>query len=383
MNPFNFSLPLEIFFGKGELARLPEAAKNLKTEHAFIISDPGIKKMGIAGKCEDMLKAQGIKVSGFYDTEANPSVETVERAAEEYRKSGADTIVAVGGGSSIDVAKAAGVLVKYGGKITDYEGPDKVPGKIVPFIAIPTTAGTGSEVTASAVITDHKRNYKFTVFSYKQLPDYAILDPELITTAPASLAAACGIDAFIHAEESYISKAASPYSEAMSEKAMELIGRSIRRFVADRSDMAAAEDMLAGSLFAGIAFARARLGDVHSMSHPVSAYHNVPHGVANAIILPTVARFNAIVDNGKYIKIYNYISPEKADEESFKSDMLAEAFAKLNREIGIPSSLREVGVTDEFIEEMAEDAMKSGNTPVNPRETTKEDFISLYRECLG
>ena len=382
MNPFNFSLPQEVFFGRGELKRLPEAAKNLKTEHAFIISDPGIEKMGITGKCEDLLKAQGIRVSGFYDTEANPSVETVERAAEEYRKSGADTIIAVGGGSSIDVAKAAGVIVKFGGRITDYEGPDKVPGKIVPFIAIPTTAGTGSEVTASAVITDHSRNYKFTVFSYKQLPDYAILDPELITTAPASLAAACGIDAFIHAEESYISKAASPYSEAMSEKAMELIGRSIRSFVADRSDMAAAEDMLAGSLFAGIAFARARLGNVHSMSHPVSAYHNVPHGVANAIILPTVARYNAIVDNGKYIKIYNYISREKADENNFKSDMLPEAFAALNREIGIPSSLREVGVTGEFLEEMAEDAMKSGNTPVNPRETTKEDFIALYKECL-
>lgn len=172
----------------------------------------------------------------------------------------------------MDVAKAVGVVAKYGGSVTDYEGAHKVPGPIVPLIAIPTTAGTGSEVTAFSVITDHSRNYKLTVFSYEILPKYAILDAELITTAPASVAAACGIDAFIHAEEAYVSTAASPFSDALAEKAMALIGKNIRRFVANRNDIESAEAMMTGSLFAGIAFSFARLGNVHAMSHPVSAF---------------------------------------------------------------------------------------------------------------
>ncbi len=258
----------------------------------------------------------------------------------------------------------------------------KVPGKVVPMVAIPTTAGTGSEVTAFSVITDHSRDYKLTVFSYELIPEYAILDPELIMTAPASVAAACGIDAFIHAEESYISRDASPFTEAMSEKAMELIGRSIRAFVACRSDLQAAEDMMVGSLFAGIAFSWARLGNVHAMSHPVSAYFDVPHGVANAILLPTIAEYNALADKGKYLKIYNYISKAPEYPETFESCMLAKKFRELNREIGIPSCLSEVGVKEDRIEAMAEDAMKSGNIMANPRESKIKDIIELYHKAM-
>lgn len=214
------------------------------------------------------------------------------------------------------------MTAKYGGSITEYEGAHKVPGKIVPLIAIPTTAGTGSEVTAFSVITDHSRDYKLTVFSYELLPEYAILDPELLTSAPASVAAACGIDAFIHAEEAYISTAASPFSDAMAEKAMELIGKNIRRFVARRTDLEAAEAMLTGSLFAGIAFSYARLGNVHAMSHPVSAFFDVPHGVANAVLLPVIAEYNALADHGRYLKIYNYISEIPAYADEFEPMML-------------------------------------------------------------
>ena len=240
--------------------------------------------------------------------------------------SGADFIVALGGGSPMDVAKAVGVVAKYGGSITEYEGADKVPGDIIPLVAIPTTAGTGSEVTAFSVITDHSRNYKLTVFSYKLIPAYAILDAELLTTAPASVAAACGIDAMVHAIEAYISSAASPFSDAMAEKALELIGSNIRKYVANRTNIEAAEGMLVGSLFAGIAFSWARLGNVHAMSHPVSAFFNVPHGVANAILLPTVIEYNALADDGKYFKIYNYISKTTVKQEAFDSSMLAECF---------------------------------------------------------
>lgn len=371
MNTFNFSVPQDITVGKGSLAKLPEIAKKLGGSHAFIISGPHLAKMGLVEKAADYLKTVDIKTDAFTEIEANPSVATVEKATEKFKESGADFIVAFGGGSPMDVAKAVGVVAKYGGSITEYEGAHKVPGPIIPLIAIPTTAGTGSEVTAFSVITDHSRDYKLTVFSYELLPAYAILDAELITTAPASVAAACGIDAFIHAEEAYISTAASPFSDAMAEKAMALIGKNIRRFVANRGDMEAAEAMMVGSLFAGIAFSFARLGNVHAMSHPVSAFFDVPHGVANAVLLPVVAEYNALADHGRYLTIYNDISPVPAYTDDFEPMMLVDAIHSLCADIGIPENLtiaiNQASKTGEVtreeieskIEAMAVDAMKS------------------------
>ena len=382
MNPFEFSIPQNIIVGAGTLAKLPECAKKMGGTHAMILSGPTLKKMGVVDKAADSLKAAGIAADIFTDIEANPSVTTVEKATESYLASGADFLVALGGGSPMDVAKAVGVTAKYGGSITEYEGAHKVPGKIVPLIAIPTTAGTGSEVTAFSVITDHSRDYKLTVFSYELLPEYAILDPELLTSAPASVAAACGIDAFIHAEEAYISTAASPFSDAMAEKAMELIGKNIRRFVARRTDLEAAEAMLTGSLFAGIAFSYARLGNVHAMSHPVSAFFDVPHGVANAVLLPTILDYNKLADKGKYKKIYEYVSETHRSDESFTPDMLVDAIRALNDSLSIPATLAEVGVTEDKIDVMADDAMKSGNIMVNPRRSTKKDIVALYKKAM-
>lgn len=394
MNTFNFSVPQDITVGKGSLAKLPEIAKKLGGSHAFIISGPHLAKMGLVEKAADYLKTVDIKTDAFTEIEANPSVATVEKATEKFKESGADFIVAFGGGSPMDVAKAVGVVAKYGGSITEYEGAHKVPGSIIPLIAIPTTAGTGSEVTAFSVITDHSRDYKLTVFSYELLPAYAILDAELITTAPASVAAACGIDAFIHAEEAYISTAASPFSDAMAEKAMALIGKNIRRFVANRGDMEAAEAMMVGSLFAGIAFSFARLGNVHAMSHPVSAFFDVPHGVANAVLLPVVAEYNALADHGRYLTIYNDISPVPAYTDDFEPMMLVDAIHSLCADIGIPENLtiaiNQASKTGEVtreeieskIEAMAVDAMKSGNIAVNPRFSRQCDIEMLYKKAL-
>ena len=394
MNTFNFSVPQDITVGKGSLAKLPEIAKKLGGSHAFIISGPHLAKMGLVEKAADYLKTVDIKTDAFTEIEANPSVATVEKATEKFKESGADFIVAFGGGSPMDVAKAVGVVAKYGGSITEYEGAHKVPGPIIPLIAIPTTAGTGSEVTAFSVITDHSRDYKLTVFSYELLPAYAILDAELITTAPASVAAACGIDAFIHAEEAYISTAASPFSDAMAEKAMALIGKNIRRFVANRGDMEAAEAMMVGSLFAGIAFSFARLGNVHAMSHPVSAFFDVPHGVANAVLLPVVAEYNALADHGRYLTIYNDISPDPAYTDDFEPMMLVDAIHSLCADIGIPENLtiaiNQASKTGEVtrkeieskIEAMAVDAMKSGNIAVNPRSSRQCDIEMLYKKAL-
>lgn len=382
MNSFSFSVPQNIIVEKGGLAKLPEVAKELGGTKAFIISGPHLNKMGIVGKCIEALEAKGIKATAYTDTEGNPSVETVEKATESFKESDSDFIIALGGGSPMDVAKAVGVVAKYGGSITDYEGGGKVPGDIIPLIAVPTTAGTGSEVTAFSVITDHSRNYKLTVFSYKLIPAYAILDANLLTTAPPSVAAACGIDAMVHALEAYISTAASPFSEAMSEKALELIGKNIRRYVANRGDIDAAENMLVGSLFAGIAFSWARLGNVHAMSHPVSAFFNVPHGVANAILLPIIVEYNALADTGKYYKIYRYIAKAPVPEEVFEPDMLVNEIKALNKELNIPASLSEAGVTADKIGAMSEDAMKSGNILVNPRSSTIKDIEMLYNKAL-
>lgn len=382
MNEFTFSVPQNIIVGKGSLAKLPEVAEKLGGKKAFIISGPHLNKMGIVKSCQDAMKEKGIESSSFTETEGNPSVETVDKAAAAFKESGADFIVALGGGSPMDVAKAVGVVAKYGGSITEYEGADKVLGDIIPLIAVPTTAGTGSEVTAFSVITDHSRDYKLTVFSYKLIPSYAILDAQLLTTAPASVAAACGIDAMVHALEAYISTAASPFSDAMAEKALELIGANIRSYVANRGDIAAAESMLVGSLFAGIAFSWARLGDVHAMSHPVSAYFNVPHGVANAILLPTIVEYNMLADKGKYFKIYNYIAALPVAPDEFTPDMLVDEILELNEALGIPAGLSEAGVTKDKFDAMADDAMKSGNIAVNPRSTTKEDILALYEKAF-
>lgn len=382
MNSFSFTIPQNIVVGAGSLKRLPELAKNLKKSKAYIISGPHLEKIGMVDKCREALKAAGIESDAFTQTEGNPSTDTVAKAAEGFKSSNADFIVAFGGGSPLDVAKAVAVIASYGGNITDYEGGGKVPGPVIPMIAIPTTAGTGSEVTSFSVITDHSRNYKLTVVSNYLLPAYAILDPELITTVPKNTAAACGIDAMVHALEAFISKAASPFSDLFAKEALRLIGTSIRDYVLDRSNLEACEAMLTGSLFAGIAFSHARLGDVHAMSHPVSAYFDVAHGVANAVLLPTIVDYNMTYASEKYKYIYDCICEKPLDDDSFTPEMLAAEIRVLNDELGIPSSLSEVGVDSSLFDKMADDAMKSGNILVNPRPTTKKDILALYAQAF-
>lgn len=381
MNEFLFSIPQNIAFGSGSLKKLPEFAKKLGRKKAFIISGPHLNRIGMVKKCVDSLETQNICSESFTQTEGNPCTETVEKAATAFKESGADFIVAFGGGSPLDVAKAVAILGTYGGKITEYEGVGKVPGVVVPIIAIPTTAGTGSEVTSFSVITDRRRNYKFTISSNYLLPEYVILDSQLIQSVPSQTAAACGADAMVHALESYISLAASPFTEMFSLKALQFIGNNIRRYVANRQDSEAAEGMMLGSLMAGIAFSHARLGNVHAMSHPVSAFFDVPHGVANAILLPTITDFNALADNGKYYDIYYCLTQNPKERNKFKPEMLSKEIRKLLIDINIPQSLSQVGVKEEFFDKMADDAMRSGNISINPRMTTKDDIIALYKSA--
>ncbi len=383
MDSFSFTIPQNIKFGAGTLDLLPDLAKELGKSKGYIISGPHLNKIGMVAKCRKALKNAGMESECFTETEGNPSTDIVVKATEGFKKSKADFIVAFGGGSPLDVAKAVAVLATYGGNIVDYEGAGKVMGPVVPMIAIPTTAGTGSEVTAFSVITDHSRNYKLTVVSNYLLPAYVILDPDLIATVPANTAAACGIDAMVHALEAYISKAASPFSDIFAREALRLIGGSIRDYVTDRSNPAACESMMVGSLFAGIAFSHARLGNVHAMSHPVSAYFDVPHGVANAILLPTVVDFNKdAADPEKYRYIYGCISKDMGADINFTPDMLATEIRMLNYELGILPTLSDIGVTSDKFEQMADDAMKSGNIQCNPQFTMKNDILKLYEQAF-
>ncbi len=382
MSLFSFSVPQNITFGAGALDKIPEAVSKMKASKAFIVSGPHLNKAGLVDLVAGKLKEAGIESDRFTETEGNPSTDTVEKAAAGFKESGADMIVAFGGGSPLDVAKAVAILGKYGGSITEYEGVGKVPGPVVPIIAIPTTAGTGSEVTAFSVITDHSRDYKLTVGSTYLLPEAVMLDPDLIMTVPEKTAAYCGVDAMVHALESYVSLASSPFSDMCALKALELIGKNIRAYVADRGNKDAAEGMLLGSLFAGIAFSHARLGDVHAMSHPVSAFFDVPHGLANAVILPTVVEFNAAHDSGKYYEIYKRVAQIAVSRDIFTPSMLVNQLRALNESLGIPSSLKKVGVDEHKFDAMADDAMKSGNIAVNPRKTTREDIIKLYKAAF-
>lgn len=382
MKDFSFKIPQEIVFGIKSLGKLPELIQKIGAKKAMIVSDHGLEGLGVVGKVADIVKTAGIEVCEFLEVLPNPTTQMAQDAAKAYKGSGAACMIALGGGSPMDVAKTAAVLARYGGSVMDYSAAHSIPGPMEPVIAIPTTAGTGSEVTPFAVITDEEKNFKSTLFSYEILPQYVVLDPEMIMSVPASVAAACGMDALIHAWESYTSLGASHFTDSMAEKAMELIGGNIRRFVANRKDEEAACAMMAGSTFAGLAFAWSRLGNVHAMSHPVSGFFHVAHGVANAILLPVVVEYNALADNGRYEKIYNYIKGNKAPVTGFTPQMLADEVRELNSSLGIPKSLSEVGVTEDKIPQMAEDAMKSGNILVNPRQTTLKDIIALYEKAM-
>lgn len=382
MKDFSFGIPQDVIFGKGSLKRLPELLAKANCKNVFLISDPGLKNVGLVDKVAKIITDSGLQFTEFLDLQPNPTVNNVLAAVERYKESGAESIIALGGGGPMDVAKSAALLATYGGTVIDYVGLEKVPGPVVPMIAIPTTAGTGSEVTASSVITDSDTSFKMSVISHYLIPGYALLDPELIMTLPAGIAAACGVDAFVHALEAYLSKMGNPFTDAMAEKAMEMIGANLRQFVASRDNEDAACNMMVGSTLAGVAFASALLGNVHAMSHPVSGFFGVAHGVANAILLPTIVEYNALADNGRYRKIYNYITNGKKADDSFTPDMLADELRKLNADLGIPAHLSEVGVTEDKIPAMVVDAMKSGNILRNPRQSTSKDIEKLYRKAL-
>jgi alcohol dehydrogenase len=308
----------------------------------------------------------------------------VGKAYERYKTTNASALLALGGGSVIDAGKAVGILAANGGRIHDYQGVDAFKNPPVPLIAIPTTAGTGSEASSSCVITDTDRGVKMSIQSPAHIPARAaILDPLALKTLPAHVAAHAGIDAFVHAFESYVALTASPISDAIDLYAMELLSRNIRPFVAHRGNLEAGLRMLCGATLAGIGFTNTRTGNVHCMSRLIGAAFHISHGLSNALCLPTVAEFNLMANPQKFARVAVAMGENIHGLTTLEAGKKAvEAIKQMNKDLGIPERLRDVGVTEDKIPEMAQDAFASNYNRWNPRYTTVEDFISLFKKAF-
>ena len=381
MKDFSFKMMQSAEFGQGSLTKLTGILSQEKAVQVLLVSDRGLEKAGLVPRVEEEIKKGGFPCTTFLDIAPNPGADEVHACAHVYRESRANVTVALGGGSAIDVAKAMRIVAKYDGNIMSYEGAGTVPGPLDPLIIIPTTAGTGSEFTNGAVISDHEKDYKTVIADPRLAARHVILDPDLVKSVPPSVAAACGADAFIHAMEAYLSRVSSPYTDGLAEKAMELIGGNLRQYVACREDTEAASAMLVGSALAGAALALGRLGLIHALSHPISAHFGASHGAANAVLVPAVLEYNALADRGKYRRIYEYLTGDRR-EEGFTPLMLVEAWKKLNRELGLPGCLEEMGVTEDKFPRMTADALLSPYIVTNPRTAGEKEILGLFQRAM-
>ncbi len=374
---FQFTIPTNILYGINSVHELPAILKDSGIQKILIVTDSGVTEAGFLEPIEKILGQSSINFKSFNDVEANPSIKTVVKGAAIYNEFHFQGIIALGGGSPMDTAKAIAIYVTNPGNVAQYEGPDTFENNPLPVFAIPTTAGTGSEVTPFSVITDTERNYKLTIISPRILPKTALLDPSFISKLPAGVASSTGLDALTHAIESYVSLFASPYSDAFAEKAIKLIGQNLRLFVANRQNKEAAGAMMLASLFAGLSFTHARLGNAHAMAHPLSGFFQIPHGVANAVLLPHIMEYNLIAIPEKFSIIAKLLSGKEDAKESVT------AVKELNLDFNIPKNLSSIGVRESLIPDMAKDAMKSGNILANPRQTGISDIEDLYKKAMN
>ena len=378
---FNWSPAGSVIFGNGAVDKTGEEIKRLGGKKVVLTTDEGLVKFGVAQKVIDSLEAAGVEYTMFDKCEANPSVETVEAVAELAKD--ADMIIGLGGGSSIDPAKAAAILVTNGGNIRDYEGCDLFDKAPLPVIAIPTAAGTGAEVTCFAVITDVQKQWKMAIGGSHNIPSLAICDPELTASLPPLFTAATGMDALTHAVEGFVSRGSEPISDALLGQAIRLIAGSLQRATfKGEYDKDARYDMMMGSLMAGMGFVNTILGISHSMAHPLGAIFGVPHGVGNAICLPVISEFNMYSNPEKYAQIAVLFGEDitgLSTNEAAKSGV--QCLYDLLASLPIPP-LDSYGVSESDIPHLAEEAMKGGDRFTNPRETTIDDFKVLYRKCL-
>ena len=382
LTSFSYHNPTAIEFGWGALARLPDLVKSVGGRRALVVGDPGVAQAGLVNRVVAAL-GEAIPVTTFTDVESDPDARSVDAGVQLARSKECDVIVGIGGGSAMDVAKVIGVMLTNPGNIRDYNGMGKIGQPGAPVIAIPTTSGTGSELTIWSVLSDKEQKTKFGVGSVLNCARIALLDPELTMSLPPAITAATGIDALTHALESYVNTATQPISEAMSEQSMALIARSLRLAVAQPGNKEARADMLLASTIAAMAFNSTRLGLAHAFAMPLGSRFHIPHGLANAIMLPAVMRFNLPGNLAKFARIAQ-IFGERTDGLSLReaAERSVIAIEQLQADIGITAKLGDFHMTEADLHDVAAEAMLSGNVAVNPRKPTLEDMKALLRAKL-
>lgn len=371
------------YHGYGAVSAVADEIKARGFKKAFVCSDPDLIKFGVTKKVTDVLDATSIPYEIYSDIKANPTVENVQNGVAAFKAAGTDCIVAIGGGSSIDTAKAIGIIITNPefADVVSLEGVAPTKNKCVPIIAVPTTAGTAAEVTINYVITDAKNNRKMVCVDVHEIPVVAVVDPDMMSTMPKGLTAATGMDALTHAIEGYITKGAWELSDMFHIKAIEIIAKSLRSAVNNES--LGREGMVLGQYVAGMGFSNVGLGIVHSMAHPLGALYDTPHGVANAIILPTVMEYNAPFTGEKYRDIAKAMGIKGVDEMSLEDARKAaiDAVKQLSVDVGIPTDLTAI-VKEEDIDFLAQSAYDDACRPGNPRDTSKEEIAELYKSLM-
>ncbi len=371
------------YHGAGAIQSIPDEIKGRGFKKAFVCSDPDLIKFHVTKKVTDILENAGIDYEIFSEIKANPSVANVKTGVEAFKASGADCIVAIGGGSSMDTAKAIGIIITNPefGDVVSLEGVAETKNKAVPIIAVPTTAGTAAEVTINYVITDEEKHRKMVCVDVHDIPVVAVVDPDMMSSMPKGLTAATGMDALTHAIEGYITAGAWELSDMFHLKAIEVIARSLRGAVDNTPD--GREGMALGQYIAGMGFSNVGLGIVHSMAHPLGALYDTPHGVANAIILPTVMAYNAPATGDKYKYIAQAMGVEGTEnmtQEEYRKAAV-DAVRKLSQDVGIPADLKEI-VKPEDVDFLAQSAFDDACRPGNPRETSVAEIAELYRSLM-
>ncbi len=371
------------YHGKGAIESIADEAKGRGFKKAFICSDPDLLKFGVTKKVTDVLDKAGLDYEIYSDIKANPTIENCQHGVEAFKASGADYLIAIGGGSSMDTSKAIGIVVANPefSDIRSLEGVAPTKNKAVPIFAVPTTAGTAAEVTINYVITDAEKNRKMVCVDVHDIPVVAFVDPDMMSSMPKGLTAATGMDALTHAIEGYITKGAWELSDMFHLKAIEIISHALRGAVENTPE--GREEMALGQYIAGMGFSNVGLGIVHSMAHPLGALYDTPHGVANAIILPTVMEYNAPATGEKYRDIAKAMGVKGTDnmtQDEYRKAAV-DAVKRLASDVGIPADLKEI-VKEKDIQFLSESAYADACRPGNPRDTSVEEIAELYRSLI-
>ncbi len=371
------------YHGPGAIQEIAGEVKGRGFKKCFVCSDPDLIKFNVTKKVTDVLESAGIDYEIYSKIKANPTVENVQTGVAAFKASGADCIIAIGGGSSMDTAKAIGIIIENPefSDVISLEGVAPTTKKAVPIIAVPTTAGTAAEVTINYVITDTEKNRKMVCVDVHDIPVVAVVDPEMMASMPKGLTAATGMDALTHAIEGYITKAAWEMSDMFHLKAIEIISKNLRGAVANTPE--GREGMALGQYIAGMGFSNVGLGIVHSMAHPLGAVYDTPHGVANAIILPTVMAYNAPATGEKYRDIAKAMGVKGVDDMTLDQARAAavDAVKQLSQDVGIPADLKDI-VKPEDVDFLAQSAYDDACRPGNPRDTSVKEIKQLYLSLM-